>query len=279
MENLICKSNLAEIQSLVQIKSLRKFKPIFSQPKWIINNEFVLKVWDKDQYRHYEKEHYMLHFLSDKLKNIPKVKCSNFPYILMSKLSGNTLNDDWHKLSLSKKECFIIQICEFIELISKQDYSSSKRIFPKIKNWQKWVKDQFFSNLDIAITNNLIPKSEFDELKNVFLQNEYALKEQKMQIMYYDIHFGNFLIENDSISGILDFERVDWVSIDYCLNWIKRMDSHSEEYSIKKDETSIFNLFKKHYPSLFEFEHIEERLLIYEMLSDLRIKINKKKAS
>ena len=197
----------------------------------------------------------------------------------MTKLPGVTLNDKWGELKKADKENYIKQICEFTDFVSKQDYSTSKRLFPQIKKWRNWVKDQFYSNLHIAFDNQIITKDEFSDLEKIYLKKEFSLEEQKMQIMYYDIHFGNFLIDNGNISGILDFERVDWVSIDYALNWIKRMDSHSHEYSIKKDKDSILEIFRKYNPSLFEFQHLEERLAIYEMLSDLRIKINKKKSS
>ncbi len=269
------KNILSQVQEVIQIKSLVELKAGFSQPKWILNDEYILKVWNKNQSRFYEKEHLMLNLLNGKHEKVPSIKHSNFPFIVMSRLPGTPLNSIWDSLDNKEKESLVEQICKYVRNFSQLDYSNHHKHFPQINNWHTWVKKQFQTNLFNAQTLNLIDKKTAKEYTDLFNSLEFSLSESNMGIMYYDIHFGNFLVQDGEISGIVDFERVEWVSIDYCLNWINRMNKFNQEYNLSNKDDMIFNLFQKYYPEMFAFKNLEERLAVYELISNLRIMINK----
>jgi len=87
------------------------------------------------------------------------------------------------------------------------------------------------------------------------------LDEQKIGLVYRDIHFDNILVKDNQISGILDFERTELASIDYVLLIIKKMMEHPtkymsevwEKFAKKEDYAHLRNRFKEFYPELFEF--------------------------
>lgn len=274
---------LFENIGLTEVKTVSNLTSTFSNDVQIINDKYILKSWDIDKIKWFKKELFCITQLQGVIPIVPKIIYSDEqgdmlqkPFIIIEKLPGETLIETWEGLIQSQKEEAISKICLYLKEVAKMDISSAQDLFPRIDNWQEWIRKEFEKNVEQCITRKSLTKSAATIIKKQF--NEYYpyLKEQKMQVMYYDIHFGNFLVNKGELSGMIDFERTEWVSLDYSLNWIRRMQLLPEEYTKDKNPDTnkfinVMGLFKKYYPEIFAFDHLEERLKAYALLSDLRI--------
>lgn len=102
---------------------------------------------------------------------------------------------------------------------------------------------------------------------------------EKPALVYWDIHFDNILLKNKKIAGLLDFEGVDIMSIDYVLSHVRRLQNYPEIYvsedfekKIKKEDYShLLKWFKEFYPELFRFKNLNRRLDLYDLEYDLKL--------
>jgi len=273
---------LPEVVSLVDLTST------FSNDVQVINEKLILKSWDPENIKWFNKELFCLTQLQGMIPVIPKIIYSDDqggligkPFMILQKLPGKTLIAVWEKLTSAQQREVISEICGYLRKVSLLDISSVPALFPMITNWQEWTQQEFSKNLALSRATGLLSQAEIDKITTEFKGYLPYLKEQKMQVMYYDIHFGNFLVNNGKLSGIVDFERTEWVSMDYCLNWIRRMMLAPGEYTTDKNSNpdkfkNLMILFKEYYPELFAFDHLEERLKAYALLSDLRILVRRR---
>jgi aminoglycoside phosphotransferase (APT) family kinase protein len=278
---------LLQSLGLPGVVTLENLTSTFSNDVQVINDKLILKTWDEKNIKWFRKELFCLTQLQDVIPVIPKVVLSNEkdnilgkPFIIMQKLSGKTLISVWDDLSDTQQQNVIREICRNLKSANSLDISGVPDLFPKINNWQEWIGREFTNNLKSCRDLNLLPEAELKRISADFQEYYPHLREQKMQVMYYDIHFGNFLINNGKLSGMIDFERTEWVSMDYCLNWIRRMMLAPGEYTSDKNPNpdkfkNLMTIFREYYPGLFAFDHLEERLKAYALISDLRIKLRR----
>lgn len=277
--NLI-KNNIKSFNKILNtsINSIVESPNNFGNSVIILNDKYILKAWENNVYPFFNKEIFCLETLKNDINIIPKLIYSDnsleiipYPFIITNKINGYNLNTVWDSLSNTNKEKMIEKICELVKKVTNINYGLNPNIFNRIENWSEWINEQFNLNLKVNINNKNISEQESKELINKYNGLSFSLKEQNIKVMYYDIHFGNFLINNNEITGMIDFERTEWVSIDYALNWINRMDKKPLEYGILNNNINLLNIFNKYYPELFDFNYLSKRLEIYELISNLRI--------
>ena len=71
---------------------------------------------------------------------------------------------------------------------------------------------------------------------------------------------------------MIDFDRVRVCPIDYemlifktmCDNPWKFASEEDEEKIIEKDYSAIYQIFKAHYPEMFQIKHIDKRISVYQ---------------
>ncbi|HOY46946.1 MAG TPA: aminoglycoside phosphotransferase family protein [Candidatus Dojkabacteria bacterium] len=254
----------------------------FSNDVFTIDNKYILKSWDPKNIHLFRKELWCLNALKDKVP-VPKLLCFDTkgevvgqPYIVMEKMPGIPLINAWQNLKDDIKSQIVREICNHLKTINSLDTSAVPELFNQIPSWQDWIESEFRKNLLRMEESGIYEANTIRKVKirmDILLP---ALKEQNMKISYYDVHFGNFLIDNNRISAVIDLERVEWVSIDYSLNWVNRMSYDPEEYieePKEKEFEKILPLFEKHYPELFQFDDLEKRLEAYTILSEMRFKL------
>ncbi len=111
-------------------------------------------------------------------------------------------------------------------------------------------------------------------------ENQDALREEKFGIVYWDVHFDNILVKDGKITGILDFEGSELMSIDYVLDLANRMQNYPAIYASRdedeenirvEDYANIMQYYSEFYPELFDFDDIKKRIALYAIRYDLRL--------
>lgn len=202
-------------------------------------------------------------------------KLAGKEYIVMRKIPGQKLSEQWHTFSGKQKEQFIAQIAEQLKLIhsiSFDQYSPQRPLeFPTWKGAMIHYTD--FGILD-GVELNTETKEIVGMLKSHFDQHIEKLNETHTSVLVHnDLHFENILFEGETITGVFDFDFARqapkdyelWHLIDFFHTPVYFVEENLEEIWRKYEHTNELTLFKKYYPELFIGEYLLERLRIYFM--------------
>jgi aminoglycoside phosphotransferase (APT) family kinase protein len=200
-------------------------------------------------------------------------------YLVMEKIAGRKLSEDWLSFSPKVQEQFIVQIVEQLKIfhsISCPRYSlrSLGRDFDNFKDFIESLTDFSVideSKLDEATAQNLAL------VKAYYRDHEHVLDETGTAVFVHnDLHFENILYEDEQLTGIIDFDFVRQAPKDYELCKMVDFFNNPAHY-VEKQTKSIWEgyvgnhemeLLKKYYPELFTHQHLPERMRLY-LIDDL----------
>ena len=102
------------------------------------------------------------------------------------------------------------------------------------------------------------------------------MSEQKLELVYNDAHFDNFIYDKGMVY-LIDFDRILYGSVDYEILIIKQMLDNPKKFASKNDEpninnkdySQIYELLQKNSPQMFNFKHFEYRVFIYQFIYNL----------
>lgn len=284
--------NLKEVKQvfidneLCKVSSVEKVEIGFTNKIYSVNNKFILKVCeDETNELNFEKEAYFYKFFEGKI-SVPKViiydnskkkYCESF--MVYHKIKGENLYSKWHLLNNKRRKEIIKQLCQILKKINNSSYKGFVKKF-KLKNsinWHDKIIKQINNHLKNSKKRKLLPTELINKIKDFVDTHHKVLKKQKITLVYWDVHFDNILIENNKITGLLDFERTELASIDFTLDVVKRMVEYPKKYMAekfeklakKKDYAQLLDWFKEFYPELFAFENLNKRLDLYAIEHDL----------
>ena len=264
------------------IKSIQKIEVWFSNYVYDIDNKYILKISraeTKEDEKMFEKDIYFCNLFHDKIPT-PKIiysdtskKIHDQSYFIYNKIHWENLYNKWHNYNESQRKSIIEQICNIIRIINNtqfEDYAKQFNIDIK-QSWKDRFNSRIESELKKVLENEYLKSETIKQINNFIDNNLSLLKEEKIALTYYDLHFDNFLVKDDKIVWILDFERVDLLSIDYALDLIRRMAKYPKKYAseeaeklvVPKDYSNLMNLYKKFYSELFDFKDVDIRLDLY----------------
>jgi aminoglycoside phosphotransferase (APT) family kinase protein len=224
-----------EKHNLDSVTNIQKIPIGFVNKVYSINNKFILKICsDSFNEPFFEKEVFFYKKFQGKIK-VPKIilvdtsktLIKNF-YMIYEKLKGNTLYSTWKDLENHERRGIIKELSEMLSIIHHtpfNDFIQDFNVEPKI-DWCEKILNNIEYSLSIVELKKAIPSDFIQEIRNYVKENQFSLKEQTIGLIHKDVHFDNLLIDNQSLSGFIDFERVELGSIDYELDSILRMVSN-----------------------------------------------------
>ena len=259
----------------IKFNKILKSKSGFTNLVFFIDDRYVIKVTDNKknvEKLHKEIEIYKNVNMDEMPRCISSGRLEDKDYLIIEKISGESLFKVWHRLSLDERKEVVYKIANILKKFHSQFYSflASKFI---IKDWQKKWQDNFKQNI------NLLNHKGYE---TSFLENfakeklDDLLLEQNICLVYNDAHFDNFIYDKGKLK-IIDFDRVVACSKDYELLIIKQMldnpikfASEEDEPNVKdKDYAFVYKQLKEFYPELFEFKYIDDRVYIYQFIYNL----------
>ena len=267
-----------------ELISLRKMNEGFLNSLYEINNEFILKICgDVVLESHFKNGLELIHHFQGKLP-VPVVIEKDFTKKLLPsifyfyyKIPGVPLSSTWHTIDNLTREDYIKQIISYLKIINSSDVSP---ILKKPRqNWALIRKNQIQTIIAQIEKNDFLDKQMISKIKSYYEANWLILKESLIVPVYWDLHLGNFLVSDSQITGILDLESIEYLSIDYALNIIYQMVQYPhlflpkkyEHFSLISDYKFVIQWFKKHYPEMFAFPSIDIRIKLYALEYDLNL--------
>ncbi|MEA2056777.1 MAG: aminoglycoside phosphotransferase family protein [Patescibacteria group bacterium] len=279
-----------QIKKILIEKGLNYFGEIiksnvgFSNDVYFVGNH-VLKVGKSEEDRNFlRREAFFYGLFANKLP-VPKVIVKDFssnpPYFIYKKIVGTNLYTHWHQYTNQQRRNAVRCICEYLCLINLEDprpYCEKFGVDPN-RDWQNYVLAKLEKWKQQAVKQDLISNSQVGRINELVEVHKDSLKESKMALTYYDPHFDNILVKNGEVTGILDLERTDYLSIDFVLDLAKRMVDYPTKYVSeesknlikKEDYNQLLKWYKEFYPQLFEFDQLEKRLKLYGVRYTLKI--------
>jgi len=271
------------------VKKIRKIDVGFCNDVYSIDEKYILKV-NKDiaDERDLEKEVFFCNLFKNKIPapevlvfDTSKKLLPNY-FIIYRQIQGDNLYNKWHLLTDPQRRHVIKQICGFLKKINNTSADSYIKKFKvdAAVSWEGYIYKKINNWLDKFEKNKKLSYETIKKVKNFCQVDRGILAESKMALTYFDAHFDNFIVQGDTVVGMLDFERTDWLSIDYSLELVDRMVKEPKKYSSEKTEKYIkdkdykdlLSMYQKYYPKLFAFKNFHKRLAIYNVehyLSDI----------
>ena len=285
MEQKIVEKIFAE-HGLGNVVSVANIEIGFTNKVYLVNDAFILKVCeDESNEQKFESEVFFYNFFKDKIP-VPKIrvfdKSKNIYgkfFMIYPKIEGDNLYTKWHLLNNEQRKIIIKQICDILKVINKSPYDEFLQKFDVnfSDNWHDKILNQIQNSLTKIEEKKLLSPEFIKVIKKFVEDNHHVLKEQKLALVYWDVHFDNILVQDTNIVGILDFERTEVSSMDFVLDIVKRMVEYPKKYmsekfekfAKKEDYAHLLDWFQEFYPELFEFENLDKRLDLYAVEHDL----------
>lgn len=253
-----------------------------------VNDKYILKIVTNDKNEdNVRKEELLLKIFRNKLP-IPEIIGSDFTktiiphsYLLLTRIEGINLYKVWAQLNNNERKTIVRKIIEYLRIINDTDISLfvNSGLFRKYASWADFQNQEFANNVAILKERNILDAQTLCLAVKFWESNIHLLHVSKDLLTFWDVHFDNFLVHNNRLVGMLDFEGVDIMSIDYPLQVVRRLSTTPKEYAseeqeesiIDKDYTEIYGWFGTYYNEAFSFENIETRVDMYYLAYDLKI--------
>jgi len=279
--------NVLEKAGLGSEGDIEKIEVGFSNDVYSIANRYILKVArHANDERLLEREVFLCKTLKGTLP-VPEVlafdtskKIIDRVCIVYEKIQGKNLYDVWYELNVDERRAVLKEICSYLKVIHTMPYEEYTRKFDidTQKSWREYIISKTNDRLSRVKERHLLSQEIIDQVRVFLDKHDEALNEEKQSLVYHDAHFDNFIIQNGKVVGMLDFERVDYMSIDYALDIVQRMQDFPKKYASEnaekfirdEDYRNLMRWYKEFYPDLFDFKDLNVRLALYAIYHDLQ---------
>lgn len=257
----------------------------FTNTVYQLSDKYILKICSEGNEIPFKNESRLYEYFQDKLP-VPKLiaydqsNTITHPYMIYKKIDGDNLYNVWHQLSDAQRQQIVKQICELLKVINRPDINDLPPdvALKPITTWREVILNQLEKYLEIAQKMRTITGEDTLAIKQYSEKHAASLDQQIIALVYWDVHFDNFLVKGDQVVGLLDLEGTKLASIDYVLDVIKRMvdfpikymSKQAEQFAKAEDYAKLMDWYKDFYPELFDFQNIDRRLDLYSILHDLK---------
>jgi aminoglycoside phosphotransferase (APT) family kinase protein len=257
----------------------------FSHEVHRLNDDLLIKLFNTSKPRNFEAELALLKSNLDFPK--PKFVASyqgtseqDRSYIIMSFVSGLSLGSKWHEASDEQRELLIADISKTLASINRLD---PKIIGDTSDDWQATIEKSITKLTHKLLAKNILTEPQKQKIIATTEANKKYLANSKLYPVYWDIHFDNFLVNDDfELQAIIDLENVELSALDYPLFVVEKLmeEPHKylreedEKYAEVKDYAKLKDWYRQYYPEMFAFEHQDERVKLYLLIDTLHLLVD-----
>ncbi|MGH9761399.1 MAG: phosphotransferase family protein [Blastocatellia bacterium] len=219
--------------------------------------------------------------LLEKGARVPKILDSDTVngqrYILMEKIRGSDLSNDWMLLSQKRKEKIVEQLATELQIwhsISFEEYAIPIVAFRPFDNLRFAIERLFEKQMN-ALSPDKLPKevlSYVTILERFYYDHIGDLDETGTAVLCHtDIHLENILYEEGELTAIIDLDWAAQAPKDYDL-WKIADTFHRPKYTVEERLEPLYgdyqmidelNWLKKYYPKLFDVNNLADRVRLY----------------
>lgn len=247
--------------------------------------DYILKVYarpDTDQIS-YDKEVSLFEKLKGKVltpeliaKDASRTIIAQ-PYMIYRYIAGKPAGHVWHLLTHEQRKQIIYDGVNQLKAITASEPSP---ILKDFSSWREQIETKLNSYLDVVRQQKLFSDQVVRGLQAYIDERVELLEQATLGLQYWDFHLDNLIVDNGKLVGVIDFEHVDVVSVDYVLNIVRQMQNHPhlhlakdmEQYASLENYKDMLNWFKEFYPELFAFDELETRINLYDLEGMLRLR-------
>lgn len=269
------------------IATIQKSEVGFTNTIYELDNAYILKVCtDAENAAPFQREAQLYNYFASKLP-VPQLigyddskTLLPYSYILYPRIAGDNLYNVWHTLTAEQRRGVVKQFCELLKVISNTSLNDlpTETKLESVASWRAVIESRISRSLQIAEQMQTLGSEVVSNIKQFIQQHGSSLDEQQLALVYWDVHFDNVLVQDDKITGLLDFERTEIASIDFILDTAKRMvdfpkkymSAYAEQFARDEDYKDLLHWYKEFYPELFAFSNIDRRLELYAIAHDLK---------
>lgn len=211
---------------------------------------------------------------------VPKVYAfgqqEGFVYQIQQFIPGQKLYLVWKGLQPAVQENIAAELAAYLNVIHSRAgsyFGSGRPDTQRYATWADFLTDKFAHTLDQYQALGIRMAPGFVELAvNYFDQHKHVLQEGLPTLVHGDLSLVNILVDQGSISAILDFEYSMQAPFDYEL-WVLEAfclypnDWAEEDLEVfcTADFAGLFPLLQKHYPAVFQTPYLRERMNLYHL--------------
>jgi aminoglycoside phosphotransferase (APT) family kinase protein len=199
-------------------------------------------------------------------------------YIIMSYVQGEPLGSKWHLATDMQRENLIEEISNALKTINQ--INPLDIALTAEDSWEASVLKGGKERVARLKDKNIIDEPTAEKVMKTLTMSTPALTNSKLYSVYWDIHFDNFIVNEDfELRALIDLENVELTSLDYPLFVIQKqtdepekyLREEDEKYADKKDYARLKDWYKQYYPEMFAFDNLDTRLKVYQLLDTLHL--------
>ena len=269
--NLIAANNQ---EVLGKIKTIEEINAGYNNTIFSVNNKYIIKVCGNNKEDLFDVES---NFYNENKNNpiIPKLykfdkSKSIVPYVyeIIEKIDGKSIYYHWYKWDESKRE-------EFIKTL--MDHLQNIHTFKEVEDtWCNDIKNKIIENYEKC--KELFTEEEQEIVEKAFDRYDEFLSDNHYSLIHNDLHFDNIFLTNNNEIKLIDFNDSIIAPFDYDLRILfmcktrpwKWANTEMDPYQKPEDYIHIIEYIKKHYKKLSIVKFLDERMYIYEILSDIK---------
>jgi hygromycin-B 7''-O-kinase len=249
-----------------------------------IDEEYVIRIGSReDAFQRLKHETELMRRIANDLP-VPKILAfgqqDGLVYQIQQFVRGQKLYSIWKNIRPDVQDKIVAELASFLRTLHAMtfpDYGTPREDSRRFISWQEFLTDKFTHTLEELKDLKIRVVPGFIELASeYFEEHKPTLQEGAPVLVHGDLWLGNILVENARISAILDFEYAIHAPVDYELSKMEDFGLYPNDYIEEDSEifcaadfASFFQLLQRHYPALFEIEHLRERMNLYHLVSAL----------
>ena len=262
----------------------------FSHEVHRLNDDLIIKLYNTSKPKNFETELALLKSAIDFPK--PKLIASHAAtnkqdrsYIIMSYIAGFSLGSKWHLATNEQREQLIKNISKTLQSINQLDLH---KFIDTTDSWDIVVEKRIHKLVNKLRAKNVLNETQISKVLATLAANKQYLANSQLYPVYWDIHFDNFIVDgNFELQAIIDLENVELAALDYPLFVIDKLTQEPHKYLREEDEkyakvedySNLKHWYKKYYPLMFSFAHLDKRLNIYMLIDTLHLLLDWPNAS
>jgi len=270
----------------LQSATAKKLDVGFTNTIYRLDDKYILKICSAGNEMPFRNEVRLYEYFQNKLP-VPRLLTydntwSLIPqhYMIYERIDGDNLYNVWHQFSDEQRRQVIKQLCGYLKVINDTDIRNLPKDveLPPVPKWRNVILGQIDNYLKSAQVAGTLKPEDISAVKQYSERHAGSLDEQVIALVFWDVHFDNFLVKGDKIVGLLDLERTELASIDFVLNTVERMvdfpkkymSLHAEQFAKAEDYAKLLDWYKEFYLELFSFKDLARRLDLYALAHDLK---------
>lgn len=253
----------------------------FSHEVHRLNDDLVIKLFNTKDSQRFDTESAVLASTANFPK--PKLIASSGPteeidrsYIIMTYIPGNSLGSKWHLATDMQRENLIKETSQALRTINQIDPAD---IALKAEDsWKDSLVKGGTERVEKLKAEGIIDQATAEKTMEFLAASSPALAGSKLYSVYWDIHFNNFIVNDDfELQALIDLENVELTPLDYPLFVVQKqtdepekyLSEQDEKYADKKDYVKLKGWYKQYYPEMFDFDDLDTRVKVYQLLDTL----------